>query len=224
MLAMLRDFIYLDLPRLASFASQLNDGLPLSSTKAQTERGDRGAQLQVGIGGLASFTAGTKGVLEATSSVTSTLHHRLVATVIDELREAGYLCENEKLAQASDGSFALLVGRLQFIDPSALSSMLSMLPAIQRFQDAFTPTPVDAGASRADRRHSRRRSLPGTQPHNSAQVQSIREVIETFAANSVRVRVLVDGRSIASGVVERDKFVEDLSRLTLRHGLLTSDE
>jgi hypothetical protein len=49
-------------------------------------------------------------------------------------------------------------------------------------------------------------------------------VLKSFLGNTVRLRLIAGGVPVATAVVERDKFVEDLDHLVRRHGYLTSGE
>jgi len=67
----IRDFIYLDLPRLQSFASQLLEGLPESETRERGHQTDFAGEVKAGLPGLLGAAVNTKAVLSASSTVTS---------------------------------------------------------------------------------------------------------------------------------------------------------
>ena len=102
----LLDFLYLDLPRLYSFASQLYKGLPATSTRTDSTSSEFSAGVHGGLPGLLGGSGGTKAVLSADSTVTSSVHHELVGRVISSLRDQDLLHEGSELDQIHDGGFA----------------------------------------------------------------------------------------------------------------------
>lgn len=212
-----RDFIYLDLPRLRSIASQLLEGLPESRVATHGREDESAGELRAGLPVIGA-SANTREVLSAESTVTSTLHHRLVGLVLERLSAEDYLWPGEALEKAPDGSFAVLSGGLQVTDPTALRQIFEDWPTLQKQIATLGQDPTDPPAkpSRADRRAGRvnQTGLPGTY------TAALAGVLAKFGEDNVRVRVLSGGRSVAVGVAERGKFVEDLGRLTARHGFV----
>lgn len=66
-----------------------------------------------------------------------------------------------------------------------------------------------------------RRQQEHASKEQQRQFESFAKVTEAFGGESVRVRILDGKRSVGTAVVERDKFVESLDRLVLRHGYVT---
>lgn len=116
----LLDFLYLDVPRLASFASQLFGGLPSTTTTGRGRETEVGAELEAALPFLVRGSGNTKAVLSAASTVTSTAHHELVTELIRSLRDRGFLhgsaLGNASLQSAmADGAFILVEGELQIL-------------------------------------------------------------------------------------------------------------
>lgn len=221
-MAGVRDFIYLDLPRLQSFASQLLEGLPEAETHTRGHSADFAGEVRAGLPGVLGATANTKAVMSAQSSVTSTVHHRLVGLVVDELVAQRFLVDPDGIDAAPDGSFVILQGQLQVTDPAALRVIFEDWRNIETWVAALTAGPTAAPpqvATKADRRAGRQTASSSfPQPYLDALVGTIRR----FAEASVRIRLVDGGESVAVCVAERDKFVEDLDRLTARHGFVMS--
>lgn len=216
----IRDFIYLDLPRLRSFASQLFEGVPESRTHANSREADVGGEVRGRVPFLIEAAASTKGVLSASSTVTATVHHQLVSEVIAGLRDQGFLWESADAETAPDGAFVLLSGQIQISDPESLRSTVAQMPDISRHLQALT-TPDSAPApTMADRRAHRVTNRPV--PVTKAKADALSAILTMFTGGTVRLRLLDDREPLATAVVERDKFVEDLDRLVRRHGYLTS--
>ncbi len=126
-MAIIRDFIYLDIPRLQSFASQLFEGLPESATKTDSRQAELGGQVKGRIPFVLEGGADARAVLSAASAVTSTLHHQLVVQVLDGLRDQGFLHE-AATDNVPDGGFVLLRGQLQIVDPDSLKRWSGSCP------------------------------------------------------------------------------------------------
>ncbi|MDP9226086.1 MAG: hypothetical protein M3P18_20055 [Actinomycetota bacterium] len=220
----LLDFLYIDLKRLESFASQLFEGLPSEAIKQTGREAEVGAAIKGGIPMFAEGSGNTKAVFSAQSSVTSTFHHFLVTRVLSELRARHLLLSDADAAD--DGSFVLLEGRLQILDPRGLAATLRlltpMMDAVTQLQATKTdesspgqsPTQRRAEANRRQRQHQ-------SSSAQAKQFKTFADLTEAFGGETVRIRILTDARSIGTAVVERDKFVESLDRLVLRHGYLT---
>lgn len=215
-MATVRDFIYLDVPRLQSFASQLFQGLPESRTKTDSHGTEFGGQLRGGVPLVVQASADTKAVLSASSTITSTLHHQLVVDVLTGLREQRFLVDD--VTSAEDGQFVLLSGQLQVIDPEALAEIVQQMPDLGRHIRTLTSPTSSTVPTRADRRAGRVSNPQSGGGPTSAQADAMAAVLQMFAKNTVRLRVFNGHEPIAVAVVERDKFVEQLDRLVLRHG------
>jgi hypothetical protein len=97
-----------------------------------------------------------------------------------------------------------------------------MIQAVSQLQ-GMQPKIPEPDATAAERRieSNRRRNQQQESAAQSKQFKTFADVTETFGGDTVRIRVLSENRSLATAVVERDKFVESLDRLVLRHGYLT---
>lgn len=234
----LLDFLYLDLPRLSSFASQLLGGLPTSMVKGGEKEAEFSGGVEGGLPFLLRGSANTKAVLSASSSVTSTVHHELVAKVVEGLQDRKLLytlgpddVETGALRLA-DGAFALLSGRLQIVDPHGLAKTLRLVVQLQQTVSKVQPAQIDQPMpiNRAARRAQQwSGQMAGQQKQGAGtdqqkQFEAFAGITEAFGGDTVRVRILRQGRSIGTAAVERDKFVEDLDRLVLRHGYLTGGQ
>lgn len=216
----LLDFIYLDLPRLESFASQLLEGLPESRTRSDESSSEFTGEIAGGLPVLLKGSAGTKAVFSAASATVTRDHHRLVVLVLEELRNGEFLAGPEE--DPEDGQFVLLEGQLQIADPKLIGRFFGSAGDLQRAVTAFEQAEAQT-PSKADRRAGRGTARPKGWPA-PAQTNSLHTMLEFFAADTARVRVMDDERTVAFGVVERDKFVEDLERLIARHGQAPSGE
>jgi hypothetical protein len=218
----IRDFMYLDFQRLRSFASQLLDeGLPSTLTTSDTKGAEFGGELKGRIPLLIEGGANTKGVMSATSTMTSELHHRLVTRVLDGLRAEEMLWPETELDEAPDGAFVSLRAQVQISDPDSLRSLVEKMPDLSRLIAQASGEPAPPPRSRADRRAGRGLPEAESEGVSRAQAEGISSLLATFTPGTVRLRLVRDGIPIATAVVERDKFVEDLDRLVRRHGFLT---
>jgi hypothetical protein len=228
------DFLYLDFQRLASLASQLFEGLPTTRTADSGHQAEFSGGIEGAIPLLLKGSADTKAVLSASSSITSTIHHELVGRVIEALRKKSLLLDGPKtlasLVALPDGAFVLLSGQLQIVDPTGMARTLRMLGPTQqslaelksdeadRVPPGLTPTQERLLQREAQEARKRERQQFASM---SKKMETFAQVTETFGGETVRVRFLKNMASIAVAVVERDKFVEALDRLVLRHGYLT---
>lgn len=222
----IRDFMYLDVQRLRSFASQvLPHGIPTASAKTETKSAEAGAEARGRIPLLIEGGANTKGVLSATSTVNAEVHHGLVEQVISGLREKNYLWPEADAAAAPDGSFVVIAGRIQIVDPDALRSVVARIPSIEHAVAVATDTGSSAPSrSRADKRAGRNVRHAGSSGFTKQKADAFGEILEFMTPGTVRMRFLRGSTTVATAVVERDKFVEDLDRLIRRHGYLTGSE
>ena len=212
------DFIYLDLPRLESIASQLLEGgVPESATRSEDRESRFDGEASGGIPLVLKGSARAAAVLSAGSSVTSRYHHRLVVKVLERLRQAGFLRDLDD--DLTDGAFVHITGELQVVDPRMLARFMEAAPDLQKAASAFTESEPQA-RSRAERRTGRGAAEQVTGWPARRQTDAMKQFLDVFAADSARVRVIVNDRTVAVGVVEREKFVEDLERLIGRHGQL----
>lgn len=213
----IRDFIYLDLPRLQSFASQLLEGVPESETRTRGRDTAFEGEVRAGLPSFLGASANSKAVLSAASTVTSSVHHRLVGLVLDKLADQHYLWPSGELDAAPDGSFATLTGQVQITDVDALRAVFEDWGQLEQqvnvLQGGVDTQPEQR--SRADRRAGRGLQQP-TLPKRYT--EALVGVLKKFGENNVRIRVIESEQTLAVGVAERDKFVEDLTRLTARHG------
>jgi hypothetical protein len=215
----LLDFIYLDLPRLESVASQLIDGgVPESKTRTSQRESAFDGEVSGGLPFIATGSAGTRAVLSASSTVTSRYHHRLVVEVIEQLRTGGFLHELQD--DPVDGSFVHLSGELQVVDPRLLARFMEAAPDLQGAVAAFSQQPAPEQKTKADRRAGRSPGAAATTWPAKRQTESMKKILDIFAPDSARIRIISGENTVAVGVVERDKFVEDLERLIGRHGQL----
>ena len=217
-MVIIRDFIYLDIPRLQSYASQLFEGLPESATKTDSRQAEFGGQVK----GRIPFVEGgadTRAVLSAASAITSTLHHQLVVRVLDGLRDQGFL-HTSVTDKVPDGGFVLLRGQLQIVDLDSLKRMVAVFPDLSRHFGALNAPDPGSTETRADaRRRNRSGSPPAVDLGISKQsALAIVGIIDALGAQMIRMRVLQDGETVATGVVEPEKFVESPARLGERHG------
>ena len=216
------DFLYLDLKRLESFASQLFSGIPDATTKESGQEMEFGIGVKGGIPAILQGSGNTKAVLSAGSTVTSRVHHFLVSRVLDELKHRELLMSDPNTAD--DGAFVLLDGRLQVVDPLGLAAMLRMLsPMMQtlsQLQQEGESSQSTSGSARRQLRQQRQQEQQSVAAQ-AKQFDALADVTEAFGRETVRIRVLVANDSRATAVAERDKFVEPLERLVLRHGYLT---
>jgi hypothetical protein len=217
----IRDFIYLDIQRLRSFASQLLEGVPETRTRSSGRTTEVAGEVRGRLPFLIEGAANTKAVLSAGSMVEAAVHHQLVSEVLDGLAHGHFLWPDVEAVGAPDGAFVLLRGQLQVSDPEALRSLVEAMPNMgqwmQRLGDGPQPMPT-----RADRRAGRSK---GAEPLVSKpQADAIAGFLRILTPGTVRLRLLRDRRPFATAVVERDKFVEDLDRLVRRHGYLTSGQ
>lgn len=217
-MAEIRDFIYLDVPRLLSFDSQLFEGLAESKTRSGSKAAEFSGSVKGKIPLFAEATADTKATLLAGDSTTVAVHQdQLVVQVIEGLRDQGFLWGVEQAANAPDGAFVLLSGRVQLTDPESLREIVEGFPDLmanmQALQDPQAParTPADRRAGR---------SLPANNLLPKGKAKALAELFRRLARDTVRLRLLEDGEPIATGVVQRRKFVESLDELTTRHGFL----
>jgi hypothetical protein len=217
----IRDFIYIDFQRLRSFASQLLDkGVPNATTTSETRQTEAGGEVRGRIPLLIEGGANTKGVLSATSTVTADVHHRLIEKVLAGLEHARLLWSEAEMEDAPDGAFVRLDTQIQIIDPDSLRDLVRKLPGATRSLAAASGMPTEAPRTRADKRARRAPSEHGTSL-STAQAEGIANILEIFTPGTVRLRLVRAGKPIATAVVERDKFAEDLDRLIRRHGYLT---
>ncbi|MDP8904443.1 MAG: hypothetical protein M3N29_03870 [Chloroflexota bacterium] len=207
------DFIYLDIQRLRSFASQLFEGVPESRTTSTSDDTHLAGSIEASLPLLLRGTMDTKAVLSAGSSLTSTIHHKLVVEVIAGLRERGYLRDSIR-AELPDGAFVLVSGQLQVIDAEALAGLVERMPDVQRSFRTLTGDPQRS--NRAERRS--RHGHDSDSDLTPGQANALTNILRTFASNSVRIRLLSGDHLVATAIVERDKFVEQLDRLVVRHG------
>jgi len=209
----LLDFLYLDLKRLESFASQLFKGVP----DEQTDESAREIEVQLGVkGGIPVLLQGsgdTRALFSAGSTVTSRMHHYLVTRVIESLRERDLLLSDP--STAPDGTFVLVTGQLQILDPLGLAATLRLLPSTMK-------AATQLGGAATSNRQERQRQQEAASAQEK-QFKTLADVIEAFGRDTVRIRVIENNESLATAVGERDKFVEPLDRLVLRHGYLTGD-
>jgi hypothetical protein len=221
-MAAIRDFIYLDVQRLRSFASQLLDeGVPDSTSKSETTETQVGGDVRGRIPLLIEGGANTKAVLSATSTVTAEVHHRLIEKVVTGLDRGDLLWPEDELDAAPDGAFVQLVTQIQISDPDSLRDLVTKLPAVTQSLAAASGTAPDPSRSKADRRAGR--AAPASSL-SKRRADGIAKLLEIFTPGTVRLRLLRDGSPIATAVVERDKFAEDLDRLVRRHGYLTGGQ
>lgn len=225
-MATIRDFIYLDFQRLRSFASQLLDaGVPGSTTVSETNETQFGGDVRGRIPLLIEGGANTKAVLSATSTVTAEIHHRLIEKVLNGLDQAHLLWPEAEIDEAPDGAFVRLVSQIQILDPDSLRALVSKMPAVSRSLSAAVNPAPELARTKADRRAGRGQNDSSSGSSISkAQADGIATLLEVFTPGTVRVRLLRAGQPIATAVVERDKFAEDLDRLIRRHGYLTGGQ
>jgi hypothetical protein len=219
----LLDFLYLDIPRLESFASQLLVGVPEAATSDAGREFEVGAEVEGGLPFLLKGTGNTKAVFSANSTVTSRVHHALVHKVIEELERRELLIDDPDTA--ADGSFVMVDGPLQIVDAVGLAQTLRIMPTMLKTASLLQtggsqPHSLTGQAARAARQQ--RSQEQSDFLAQEKQLKAFADVIDVFGKETVRIRVLEDGGSSrASAVVERDKFVEPLERLVLRHGYRT---
>ena len=219
----IRDFIYIDFQRLRSFASQLLDeGVPNATTTSETRHTEAGADVRGRIPLLIEGGANTKGVLSATSTVTADVHHRLIEKVLLGLEQARLLWSEAEMTNAPDGAFVRLDTQIQIIDPDSLRDLVRKLPGATRSLAAASGGPAEPARTRADKRARRAPSEHGS--GSTGQAEGIANILEIFTPGTVRLRLVRAGVPIATAVVERDKFAEDLDRLIRRHGYLTGGQ
>jgi hypothetical protein len=146
---------------------------------------------------------------------------------MDELTKQGYLTDATDLATAPDGAFTLLSGRLQVTDPAALRTIFEdwgtlekQISALQAGPEAKPGPPL----TRADRRAGRTGGQVSGQTSSISRPYSdaLAGVLRKFAEDTVRIRILDGETTLALCVAEREKFVEDVGRLTTRHGFVMS--
>lgn len=199
----IRDFIYLDLPRLQSFASQLLQGLPTAETRTAEHESTFEGEVRAGLPAFLGASANAQAVLSAGSSITSSVHHRLVGLVLEKLESLGFL-DDRRLDDVGDGGFVTVSGQLQITDPTALREIFADWRTTERNVAALTSGPEAQPPSRADRRAGRAPSSGLNQTY----VDALVSVLDKFGANTVRVRVVAGGATVAVGAVEREKFVD----------------
>jgi hypothetical protein len=136
------------------------------------------------------------------------------------LRDQGFLWESQDAQGAPDGAFVLLSGQIQISDPESLRSTVTQMPDLSRHLQSLTAPDAAPAPTRADRRAHR--VTPKSVPVTRAKADALSAILTMFTGGTVRLRLLDDGEPLATAVVERDKFVEDLDRLVRRHGYLTS--
>jgi hypothetical protein len=221
----LLDFLYLDIPRLYSFASQLYEGLPAKSTKTDQHDAEFGAEIQGRLPVLLSATGSTRAVMSASSAVTSSVHHELVGRVLKSLRDQRLLREGSDIHDLPDGSFVLVSGQLQIVDPKGLASTIRLIGPLQQAVQKMTKDSEAEAAPRAQLPpHEAKRQArieQAAQAVEKARLESFADVTEGLGGLTVRVRIVRERVTVGTAVVERDKFVEDLDRLVQRHGYLT---
>ena len=221
-MAVVRDFMYLDVQRLRSFASQLlRDGIPTGSARSETHSAEAGGELRGRLPFVLEGGANTKAVMAATSTITSEVHHRLIEQVAEGLRDEGLLLDAAETAEAPDGAFVLLRAQVQIIDPDSLAATIRKLPQVTRAIASMSGSAPPPERSRADRRAGRGNPQSTSDVVSKAQADAFGELVDFFAPGTVRLRLVHEGVAVATAVVERDKFVEDLDRLIRRHGYLT---
>lgn len=205
------DFIYLDLPRLESFGSQLLEGLPESRTRSDEKTGEVTGAVSGGLPLVVKGTAGTRGVLSASSSVVSRDHHRLVVMVIEQLRERRFLHDLED--DLPDGSFVLMNGHLQIADPALIGRFFGSAGDLQKAVEAFEhPETTAAGSTQAERRAAhRKRQVAAAEWPLPQQTRSLKTLLDFFAADTVRIRLLLGGETAAVGVVEMLEAMKGLT-------------
>lgn len=217
-MALIRDFIYLDLPRLDSFASQLFEGLPETRTRSTGHETNVGGEVRGRLPLVLEAAGNTKAVMSAASTVTSTIHHQLVSEVIAGLDKNELLWERDE--QPPDGAFVLLRGQVQLSDPESLARAVGVMPDLLRHLQELSKDDNEPQPSRADRRAGRHRPSASGAGISRPKADAIAAVVNTLAPNTVRLRVIDGETTLATAVVERDKFVEELDRLVSRHGYL----
>lgn len=222
----LLDFLYLDIPRLSSFASQLFEGLPATSTKLDQHETEFSGGVDGGLPLILRARGDTKAVMSASSSVTSNVHHELVSRVLSSLRDRQLLHEESRQFDTlADGSFVLVSGQLQIVDPRGLASTIRLVGPLQQALTKMTAGPepnVGEGAHMPTHEAKRQaRMAAASQTAEKARLDSFADVTEGLGGQTVRVRVVHNQETVGTAVVERDKFVEDLDRLVQRHGYLT---
>jgi hypothetical protein len=118
----------------------------------------------------------------------------------------------------------LLDGELQVVDPAMLGRYMGSAQDLKAAEAAFSQD--SQGTSQGTDTKAERRAAYRKQSHSSdkwpsrQQTESIQRILELFAGGSARIRVIRAGKTVAVGVIEREKFVEDLERIIGRHGQL----
>jgi hypothetical protein len=138
-----------------------------------------------------------------------------------QLERQGFLADAAD-GMIQDGSFLLFEGDLQIVDPAMVSRYLGSSQDLKAAETAFSKDTEKPESTKAKRRAAHRSHAKPTVDKwpSRSQTDSLNKVLELFAGGSARVRVIRDGTTVAVGVVEREKFVEDLERIIGRHGQL----
>lgn len=159
-MAVIRDFIYLDVERVRSFYAQLVGGLP-------TERSFHSEQGH-GHGGSAELKLPLFGAkIEAdnrylrSSMETRSLHDQIMVEFLDQLKENNLLCEfeNQLPWQGNtfvDGMFILVRGPIRVIDYNLISSEIDRLTHLARTIDSFEASKKEQTGSSGKRKERRR--------------------------------------------------------------------
>jgi hypothetical protein len=153
--------------------------------------------------------------------MTSEVHHQLVTRVLRGLRDERLLWPESELDAAPDGAFVSIRSQIQISDPDSLRALVEKMPDLSRSIAQMAGAPAAPTRTRADKRAGRGVPAQESGSVSRSQADGISTILETFTPGTVRLRFIRDHAPIATAVVERDKFVEELDRLVRRHGYLT---
>jgi hypothetical protein len=113
--ASILDFLYVDRPRLASYAAQLFNKGVLRSTKTQDATvGSAGGGVSASAFTLASVNAAARSETRSQIEQEFDASHSLALNVLDKLDELGYICPDIKAAGLGD--LFLIQGKIRFLD------------------------------------------------------------------------------------------------------------
>ena len=184
-MAMIRDFIYLDIERVRSFHAQLAGGLPLEYTVESEEQVGAKGSVKAGLSGF-----GARGDADVrfhqSNTETFSLHDHIMAEFMEELRKKKFISDCNKngfewkASNFNDGDFMLASGIVKIIDHKLNVSMLERFPRMLQTINQFSE---NRGSNKSSKKKRDQNHM------TSKQIKELASFVELNMQDLMRIKI-----------------------------------
>lgn len=205
-MAVIRDFIYLDIERVRSFYTQINGGIPTESQTVEETHESTGGSARAGIPGLGGDVRANF-QYRRMDSETYSLHDQILVELLSGLVDEKLVIELsdnfEWNTQAfTDGMFVLTQGPIKIVDHQYVISQLAGLPQLAKSIDAINKSNSNESSQSSRGGNSKKRNQSGKSKSNkltgmldSKQVTVMASLFDQTMQDSLRLKIYPDAQN-----------------------------